>query len=614
MSLSIPTGATRAGVLALACAALFAPATAAANGQQLSGAIFTSELDASVFGTDYSTYPAMTAPANCTAVNANLYEDKRAVYLGGGPGNGQNNNLPDGDYFVKVTEPSSGTGETDLGTSVGTPTPQPAVVVGGLFQYCYQVWSLVRQNAAADPGFADTANAGGQYKVYISTESDFPNDESKTDSFKVDTAAPPVPQSPLTIAKTVDPSWTRAFDWSLTKTLVGDAVQYPTGSTTALNYAVVATKSAPTDTYEVGGTISVSNPNATGDATGVTVSEDGLGDPGATCTIDGDSSAYTGATIAAGATLELSYTCAYSAAPTVAEDANDASVTWDKLFSDATESDDTSASTTSATFSFATDPNTVIDDCSTVTDAFNGAPATTLGTPCATTTYNYTQTVPVTTNLCVVFGNAASAVESTTSATSTSSASVTICGRQVGGLTIGFWQNNNGQALINGNCPAVRDTLVSTLVNVANASKLPTITAATSCVKNNKGVTPLATAIYDVVKLANASGASMEAMLRAQIMATTLSTHFSPTLGAAKIALAKICTAVGTCVTGVGPFYTLATVGTAFATPNAGESVNTLISTVANKSWALASVTKTTQEVWKNVFDTLNNNKATITL
>jgi hypothetical protein len=50
--------------------------------------------------------------------------------------------------------------------------------------------------------------------------------------------------------------------------------------------------------------------------------------------------------------------------------------------------------------------------------------------------------------------------------------------------------------------------------------------------------------VFSVIKAANASGASMEAMLRAQMLATALNTYFTPSLGTAKIDITRICTSV----------------------------------------------------------------------
>src|SRR5215469_1211052 len=79
------------------CAALLLCAVTGLNAAGLSGAIFTTVSDGS-------------------AVNANQYSSKCAVYLNGGPGPNapaKAAGLPDGDYYFQVTDPS---GKTLLST------------------------------------------------------------------------------------------------------------------------------------------------------------------------------------------------------------------------------------------------------------------------------------------------------------------------------------------------------------------------------------------------------------------------------------------------------------------------------------------------------------------
>lgn len=132
-------------------------------GPPVKGAIFTTDL-------------------GCTTVNANQYETKDDVYLIGGPRKPGAAGLPDGDYYVKVTQPNGKL----LGTSVGSGNAMPIHVTNGEFDECYQLSSLVV--AASDsslPGYDDTGNNGGEYKVWVSNESDFRNNSSKTDNFKI---------------------------------------------------------------------------------------------------------------------------------------------------------------------------------------------------------------------------------------------------------------------------------------------------------------------------------------------------------------------------------------------------------------------------------------------
>src|SRR5205814_9939207 len=89
----------------------------------------------------------------------------------------------------------------------------------------------------------------------------------------------------------------------------------------------------------------------------------------------------------------------------------------------------------------------------TVKDTFNSV-TTTLGTPTATdsspyasATYNYSHKI---TNAlggtCKAYDNTAKIVETGQS----SSKSVTICNTATGALTMGYWQNKNGQGIIAG--------------------------------------------------------------------------------------------------------------------------------------------------------------------
>src|SRR5688572_14558427 len=139
-----------------------------------------------------------TTNGSCGGVNINQYVDKDAVYLNGGPqGGGQG--LADGSYYVQVTEPNG----TLLGTSVGSAIPQPFVVSGGVVASCYHLSSIVIKASDATPGYDDTTNAGGEYKVWVSSSPLFTNSESKTDNFKVEANSLP-PSGLLKINKFYD--------------------------------------------------------------------------------------------------------------------------------------------------------------------------------------------------------------------------------------------------------------------------------------------------------------------------------------------------------------------------------------------------------------------------
>ena len=136
----------------------------AARAQNISGAIFTTISDG-------------------TTVNGNHYLNKTDVYLNGGPQNCVSPGLPAGDYYYMVTNPpgsvqlsldstfdrqfrvtpaSSG----KIGENTGNTATHPsgtAPCAGGI---------TVR--LAKDPtDFADTDNAGGVYKAWITRKADF---------------------------------------------------------------------------------------------------------------------------------------------------------------------------------------------------------------------------------------------------------------------------------------------------------------------------------------------------------------------------------------------------------------------------------------------------------
>jgi hypothetical protein len=130
-----------------------------------------------------------TTNVNCTGTDLNIYDSKAAVYVDGGPAHPGAAGLPNGLYYVQVTTP----GGTLLGTTVGTTNETPVSVVNGDFQACYQLSAILRKGSDAGPfpvapdGYDDTTNPGGEYKVWISTDSTFTNSQTKTDNFKVKT-------------------------------------------------------------------------------------------------------------------------------------------------------------------------------------------------------------------------------------------------------------------------------------------------------------------------------------------------------------------------------------------------------------------------------------------
>jgi len=148
-------------IVALAVAGLFVAPSSLRADPPLSGAIFTTD-------------------STCTAVNQNIYSDKDEVYIDGGPAHPGGAGLPDGSYCVQVTDPS---GMTVLGMS----DPGAVTVVDGEFVACYQLSAILKTASSGFtvPGYDDTPNPGGEYKVWVSTDCNFDNNSSKTDNFQV---------------------------------------------------------------------------------------------------------------------------------------------------------------------------------------------------------------------------------------------------------------------------------------------------------------------------------------------------------------------------------------------------------------------------------------------
>ena len=134
------------------------------------------------------------------SVNINIYGNRTDVYLNGGPSHSGAPGLPEGDYYVQVTEPN--------GTLLGNST-SALVHVGsdGRFVTHYRLWDLVVKASDQTQGYDTTGNNGGEYKVWVSKDPTFPPSKSKTDNFKVeeeDGGGGPVEISELHVIKFYD--------------------------------------------------------------------------------------------------------------------------------------------------------------------------------------------------------------------------------------------------------------------------------------------------------------------------------------------------------------------------------------------------------------------------
>src|SRR6266581_1069363 len=123
-----------------------------------------------------STGAIWTTDSTCGGVNINLYACKAFVYLNGGPSGG-GGGLPDGYYYVKVTDPST---NTLLGQTAGA----TAQVVNGSFVTCYKLYDILFKASNGQPGYDTTPNNGNEYKVTVSQNALYSGGTTKTDNFK----------------------------------------------------------------------------------------------------------------------------------------------------------------------------------------------------------------------------------------------------------------------------------------------------------------------------------------------------------------------------------------------------------------------------------------------
>ncbi len=324
----------------------------------------------------------------------------------------------------------------------------------------------------------------------------------------------------LTVTKTAIPSFTRTYNWNITKNVDKTLVEQ-IGGTATFNYTVTAGETGFVDSaWAVNGTITVTNPNDWEDISLTSVAD--TIDNGGQCSITSGDPA---GSVPAGSFVTLDYTCTFAGNP--GSGTNTATATWD---STAAFTPDGSAQGT-APYAFGA-PTSTVNQTITVTDTFNGGTTTTLGTltatdssPFASQIFSYPRTVNVPTNNCVSYANTAST--GLTGQGQSDGKTVEVCGpAKTGALTMGYWQNKNGQGIISGQaktgvCPSAgRLRLYAPFQDLSSTAPC----------------TAVATYVYNVIKAATCSGTTCNAMLKAQMLATALDVYFSdPALGGNKI-------------------------------------------------------------------------------
>lgn len=497
-----------------------------------------------------------TTDSTGSSVNKNHYVNKCDVYLNGGPTGAA---LPDGSWTFGVLAPGgqadpngSNLLSTDSNANRTFTTSGGNVSYGGT--HTTSTDTVTGKTLIDLCDYNDTPNPGGVYIAFICDASNMTPSGCKYDAFKVTGSSPPPGGSDLTGIKTANGAFTRSYSWTTQKDANPTYVQ-TSNNTVSVAYSVTVTKSAPTDSgFMVTGTVTVFNSNDD-TVTGVSVT-DAIGSTA--CIVTGGSSS-----IAGGSSATFDYTCSLTGVTASSTGTNTATISWDK----SSINSPNNMATATADFDFTADP-TVVGDCTTVSDTLKGS----LGTVCATHTFNYSLTLNVPATGCTTYNNTAS---ETTSGTS-DSASVEVCRTNSNGFTIGFWQNKNGQNYIRSNCTTLR-TKVASYSNVF--SSVPACT------------TPFQNYVLSIIGAANASGDGV-AMFKAQMLATALNVGRTSSLGTTSVVVPTSIDADG-----------CATVNEVLA------SANTYYGTAAADS-TITSAERAQLLVYKDVFDAVNNDNA----
>jgi hypothetical protein len=178
-----------------------------------------------------------------------------------------------------------------------------------------------------------------------------------------------------------------------------------------------------------------------------------------------------------------------------------------------------------------------------------------------------------------------------------------------GGLSKGFWSNKNGQAIITGSACTAK---------IANSGTWLRLLAPFQDLSSTATPAQVATYVLNVIKGADASGASMNAMLKAQMLATALDVYFSdPALGGNKIGAPGPLGTVKIDLTHVPKPPIAPTIYENTSSAFGGGSCQTvmaLLTYAASQSNPGGTVwygqVKATQELAKDTFDAIDNSAA----
>jgi hypothetical protein len=181
---------------------------------------------------------------------------------------------------------------------------------------------------------------------------------------------------------------------------------------------------------------------------------------------------------------------------------------------------------------------------------------------------------------------------------------------------MGYWQNKNGQRIISSGTST--GGICNSATWLRHYAPFQDLSASAPC-------SEVASYVLNIIKAANASGASMNAMLKAQMLATALDIYFSdgslggnkigaPTpLGGVSIDLTRICRMIDSSSGSGSCSGSFENVSSAFGGATS-LTVSQMLSYAASRSNSGGSLwygnVKSTQQLAKDAFDAINNQVA----
>jgi hypothetical protein len=403
----------------------------------------------------------------------------------------------------------------------------------------------------------------------------------------------------LQVSKVATPSFTRTYNWTISKDVDNTKIVQNGGNAT-FNYSVTASETAFTDSgWAASGTITVTNTNNWEDLT--TTVTDAV-DNGGTCTIT-DANGGVNEVVPASNSIEVPYTCTYASAPDPDAGTNTATATWDAIGAGTVDS----SATGTAGVDFSSTTPTTVDQTVDVTDSYAGDFGTLTATDdpsnLTSETFTYSRTVPVPETGCQTYDNTATIVETG----QTSSDEVQVCAppsNKTGALTIGYWQNPNGQGIISAD---------GTTGGVCNVATWLEQFAPFQDLAANADCATTAAYVSTVIGAATCGGSTCNAQLKAQMLATALDVYFSdPSLGGDQIGAPNPIGAVTIDLTTIGGSED----DSAAFGGSTSLTILQMLSYAAGQSDA-GGVTwygnvKATQVLAKDAFDAVNNENANV--